>query len=228
MKRRDFIKSAGAGGAVATIATGCSTIDRDGVVSLTPRGPENTPITLNINGRRRKLNVEPRVTLLDALRTLLVIGCSSGRDYKRYVRRSDAPYAWLRADEEGGGFGADAVIHLGTHGTLEWLDGKAIAMSIGELYGGTYWAHKTAYDEDYRKYAPGILKQFYLLRELAGKGVSRIDFQGRLDDFKRTWTDQGVEATKVRIYPFNPRGALALACDAGRQAGSMWTARRPT
>ncbi len=121
---------------------------------------------------------------------------------------------------------------LAEHGRLHLtfldLDGKSIAMSIGELYGGTYWAHKTAYDEDYRKYAPGILKQFYLLRELAGKGVSRIDFQGRLDDFKRTWTDQGVEATKVRIYPFNPRGALALACDAGRQAGSMWTARRPT
>ena len=71
MKRRDFIKSAGAGGAVATIATGCSTIDRDGAVSLTPRGPEETSITLNLNGRRRKLKVEPRVTLLDALRNRL-------------------------------------------------------------------------------------------------------------------------------------------------------------
>ena len=43
-----------------------------------------------------------------------------------------ATYAWLRADAAGGGFGADAVIHLGTHGTLEWLDGKA----IGPLRGG--------------------------------------------------------------------------------------------
>ena len=40
-----------------------------------------------------------------------------------------ATYAWLRADDAGGGFGADAVIHLGTHGTLEWLDGKAIGLS---------------------------------------------------------------------------------------------------
>ncbi|MCH2381525.1 MAG: (2Fe-2S)-binding protein [Pedosphaera sp.] len=71
LSRRGFLKGVGAGGAVATIATGCSTIDRDGVVSLTPRGPENTPITLNINGRRRKLEVEPRVTLLDALRNRL-------------------------------------------------------------------------------------------------------------------------------------------------------------
>ena len=35
-----------------------------------------------------------------------------------------ATYAWLR-----NGFKADAVIHLGTHGTLEWLDGKDIGLS---------------------------------------------------------------------------------------------------
>ena len=33
-------------------------------------------------------------------------------------------YHWLRH-----GFGADAMIHLGTHGTLEWLPGKAVALS---------------------------------------------------------------------------------------------------
>ena len=32
-------------------------------------------------------------------------------------------YQWLRYD-----FGADAVIHVGTHGTLEWLPGKSIAL----------------------------------------------------------------------------------------------------
>ena len=33
-------------------------------------------------------------------------------------------YLWLRQ-----AFGADAMIHLGTHGTLEWLPGKAVALS---------------------------------------------------------------------------------------------------
>ncbi len=73
LSRRGFLKGVGAGSAVATIATGCSTTDQDGAVSMTPRGPENTPITININGRRRKLDVEPRVTLLDALRNRLDI-----------------------------------------------------------------------------------------------------------------------------------------------------------
>ncbi len=35
-------------------------------------------------------------------------------------------YRWL--DE---GWGADAIVHLGKHGTLEWLPGKAVALSAG-------------------------------------------------------------------------------------------------
>ncbi len=42
-------------------------------------------------------NGSGKTTLLDALRTLLAINCSQGRDYKRYVRRADRPSAWLRA-----------------------------------------------------------------------------------------------------------------------------------
>jgi len=42
-------------------------------------------------------NGSGKTTLLDALRTLLAIPCSGNRDYKRYVRRADRPYAWLRA-----------------------------------------------------------------------------------------------------------------------------------
>ena len=39
-----------------------------------------------------------------------------------------AAYAWLRAAEPVG-FGAHAVVHLGTHGTLEWLDGKDLGLA---------------------------------------------------------------------------------------------------
>jgi len=41
-------------------------------------------------------NGSGKTTLLDALRTLLCIPCSSGRDYKRYVRRNGSSCAWLR------------------------------------------------------------------------------------------------------------------------------------
>ncbi|MEM9520612.1 MAG: cobaltochelatase subunit CobN [Actinomycetota bacterium] len=38
-------------------------------------------------------------------------------------------YRWLAASTDEGGWGADAMVHLGKHGTLEWLPGKALALS---------------------------------------------------------------------------------------------------
>lgn len=40
-----------------------------------------------------------------------------------------AAYRWLEAPADEGGFGAHAVVHLGKHGTLEWLPGKGIGMA---------------------------------------------------------------------------------------------------
>ncbi len=40
-----------------------------------------------------------------------------------------AAYRWLAARPEAGGFGADAVVHLGKHGSMEWLPGKNAALS---------------------------------------------------------------------------------------------------
>ncbi|WP_197681177.1 cobaltochelatase subunit CobN [Nocardioides scoriae] len=42
-----------------------------------------------------------------------------------------AAYRWLSARPEAGGFGADAVVHLGKHGSMEWLPGKNAALSAG-------------------------------------------------------------------------------------------------
>jgi cobaltochelatase CobN len=39
-------------------------------------------------------------------------------------------YRWLRQARPAG-FGAQAVVHLGKHGTLEWLPGKAVGLSAG-------------------------------------------------------------------------------------------------
>ena len=38
-------------------------------------------------------------------------------------------YRWLTSPEAEGGWGADAVVHVGKHGTLEWLPGKGVGLS---------------------------------------------------------------------------------------------------
>lgn len=40
-----------------------------------------------------------------------------------------AAYRWISAARADGGFGADAMVHLGKHGNLEWLPGKTLGMS---------------------------------------------------------------------------------------------------
>lgn len=38
-------------------------------------------------------------------------------------------YRWLASPQDEGGWGADAVVHVGKHGTLEWLPGKGVGLS---------------------------------------------------------------------------------------------------
>ena len=53
---------------------------RDGAPS-SPRGPGPVPVTLDVNGERRVIALEPRVSLLDALREHLdLTGCKKGCD----------------------------------------------------------------------------------------------------------------------------------------------------
>ncbi|UQA94393.1 cobaltochelatase subunit CobN [Streptomyces halobius] len=40
-----------------------------------------------------------------------------------------AAYRWIAAAQRDGGFGADAMVHLGKHGNLEWLPGKNAGLS---------------------------------------------------------------------------------------------------
>jgi xanthine dehydrogenase YagT iron-sulfur-binding subunit len=49
---------------------------------MTSAGPASTAVTLNVNGRHYTLNIEPRVTLLDALREYLhLTGTKKGCDH---------------------------------------------------------------------------------------------------------------------------------------------------
>jgi xanthine dehydrogenase YagT iron-sulfur-binding subunit len=68
LSRRGFLKGIG----VSTMATGLlSTVVSEAADANGMRGPGEVPVTLRINGQMRKLTLEPRVTLLDALRNRL-------------------------------------------------------------------------------------------------------------------------------------------------------------
>ena len=67
VSRRDFLKSAGVGG-LATAVTAAGETDVDAQAGPRVVGPGDVPVTLTVNGKRVDLTIEPRVTLLDAIR----------------------------------------------------------------------------------------------------------------------------------------------------------------
>ena len=71
VSRRDFLRTVGVGSLATTVAAAADAEAQTGAPA--PIGPGEVPIVLTVNGRRRELRVEPRVTLLDALRTRLDI-----------------------------------------------------------------------------------------------------------------------------------------------------------
>jgi xanthine dehydrogenase YagT iron-sulfur-binding subunit len=67
VSRRDFLKTVGV---AASVASAAKVSAAQGPAAV---GPDEVAVTLTINGQRHQLRVEPRVTLLDAMRTRLDI-----------------------------------------------------------------------------------------------------------------------------------------------------------
>ena len=72
--RRGFLRGIGVTGAAASVITTLKPEAHGAEAGI--RGPGEVPVTLKVNGATHKLNLEPRVTLLDALRNRLdLTGC---------------------------------------------------------------------------------------------------------------------------------------------------------
>jgi xanthine dehydrogenase YagT iron-sulfur-binding subunit len=67
VSRRDFLKTAGVGSLATAVTTAG---EGEAAAQAGPRavGPGDVPVTLMVNGKRIDLKIEPRVTLLDAVR----------------------------------------------------------------------------------------------------------------------------------------------------------------
>src|SRR3954468_24084209 len=82
--RRSFLKTVGASSVAAGVLGKAPAVDAQGANVV---GPGPVPIALNVNGRTVRLEIEPRVTLLDALRMRADLTGQQARVRSRRVRR---------------------------------------------------------------------------------------------------------------------------------------------
>jgi len=71
VSRRGFLKGIGIGTAATGVVTAMKPVAEAAAANGNVRGPGETEISLKVNNQMKRLSVEPRVTLLDALRNRL-------------------------------------------------------------------------------------------------------------------------------------------------------------
>jgi CelD/BcsL family acetyltransferase involved in cellulose biosynthesis len=93
------------------------------------------------------------------------------------------------------------------------LDGRMIGFLLGAVYGGTYYALKTSFDEAFGKLSPGVTLFDHAIGDAFSEGLDRFDFTGRRARWKDEWATGHTEHVHVRLYPRGPRGAFACFLD---------------
>lgn len=73
LSRRGFLKGIGVTTAATGIVTAVKPLAEAAAIDNGVKGPGELPVMLKVNGQNKRLNVEPRVTLLDVLRNRLDI-----------------------------------------------------------------------------------------------------------------------------------------------------------
>lgn len=94
------------------------------------------------------------------------------------------------------------------------IDGRPVAMQMALETLGRYWLFKIGFDEEFERCSPGTLLMLHTIGWAAGRELEAYELLGNLEPWiARFWTREQHDCVRVRAYPFNMRGAAALAAD---------------
>ena len=82
------------------------------------------------------------------------------------------------------------------------LDGRAIAVDYGLEEGGVYYIVKRGYDPAYQRFSPGKLLVHAIIAHAFSVGLTRVEFLGGDEPYKRAWMDAYRE--RVLFQAFAP------------------------
>jgi CelD/BcsL family acetyltransferase involved in cellulose biosynthesis len=102
------------------------------------------------------------------------------------------------------------------------LDGRAVAFEYGIEDRGVHYYVKGGFDPMYADYSPGRLLVHALLEQAVSDGVTRLEFLGTEERWKRTWARAVHEQVQVHTFPGDLRGLVHRAL-----LGAYWRHARP-
>jgi CelD/BcsL family acetyltransferase involved in cellulose biosynthesis len=79
---------------------------------------------------------------------------------------------------------------------------RAVAHVFGLVDGQTLLALKTAYDEEYKSWAPGAVLMWHAIEDAARRGLSRFDFLGDAAAWKESLGTEMVLYTSICLFPW--------------------------
>jgi len=102
------------------------------------------------------------------------------------------------------------------------IDGRAVAMQLALEWSGRFWLFKIGYDERFARCSPGTLLMLHSLGWAAERDLTAYELMGEIEPWITAfWTRDEHACVRLRTYPANLRGAVALAVD-----GAVWLRQR--
>lgn len=93
------------------------------------------------------------------------------------------------------------------------LDGRPIAFEFGLQDASAYYFLKGGYDPAYRRWAPGRLLARAMIARAADEGLSRFEFLGANDPWKRTWAHEHRDRLLVHMFAPTVPGRVGRLVD---------------
>ncbi|HYE28043.1 MAG TPA: GNAT family N-acetyltransferase [Allosphingosinicella sp.] len=95
------------------------------------------------------------------------------------------------------------------------IDGRIVAMQMALEWQGRYWLFKIGFDEQFGRCSPGTLLMLHTIGWAAQRQLTAFELLGNVEPWiAQFWTREQHDCVCLRAYPFNARGAVALAADA--------------
>jgi len=95
------------------------------------------------------------------------------------------------------------------------IGGRSVAMQMALETLDRYWLFKIGFDEGFERCSPGTLLMLHTIGWAAGRELRAYELLGNVEPWiAQFWTREQHDCVCLRVYPFNPRGAVRFAADA--------------